>query len=130
MAEQTKLHGEAYGRGIWEHSVQVKEPADECYIPLENSNAAIYLFADKPDTCWDTAAGSTRLANRLKNAGYTKPVKLKIYEHGYHILLPDCVFMGRVAGMMFKEGKKYKKECRETRQDIQRTIKNALKTWK
>ena len=59
-----------------------------------------------------------------------------LYEHGTHFAFPESMLKmmlpvgsGWLVSLMFRAGKAYKKECRETRIDIDRRLKKALAEW-
>lgn len=62
--------------------------------------------------------------------------KSLLYEHGTHCAFPQSMLdimmpvIGNLfAGLAFKAGRKYSKECKQTRLDIDRKLTHAITQW-
>lgn len=60
-----------------------------------------------------------------------------VYEHGTHFVFPEGMLKtmlpigsGLFVNIAFKNAKKFSKECKETRIDIERRMRNAIASWK
>lgn len=56
-------------------------------IPVERSRAALLLIGGDDDQLWDSGASVTRLAGRLRRAGYAHPVQTLVYVGAGHVLV-------------------------------------------
>ena len=59
-----------------------------------------------------------------------------LYEHGTHFVFPESMLKsmlpvgsGLLVKSMFKAAKEYPKECKETRQDIDRKLTEIIQKW-
>ena len=59
-----------------------------------------------------------------------------LYEHGTHFVFPESMLKsmlpvgsGLLVKFMFKAGRDYPKECRETRKDIDRRLTEIIGKW-
>ncbi|MDO4633319.1 MAG: acyl-CoA thioester hydrolase/BAAT C-terminal domain-containing protein [Eubacteriales bacterium] len=129
MKEAKKAHGETYGRGLWEKSIQ-KECREEAKIPVEQIRGKILLLSAEHDTCWDSAGAAERINKRIQELGGSASVRSKVYKHATHMLYPDTVpFINLMTKMVFKEAKKYSAECAASRKAVSEEILRAAREW-
>jgi len=129
MKKAKEEHGEAYGRMLWEDSLN-KEVNEDAVIPVENINGSILMLGSVTDTCWDTAGAAKRIAARLKEKGSGAQLKVKTYEHATHFILPDNVPMiSLMCRIAFKEWKTHNAECKAARVDVRKKIEAQLREW-
>lgn len=129
MKEAKKAHGETYGRGLWEKSIQ-KKCNQEAMIPVEKIQGRILLLSAAGDTCWDSAGAAERIENRIKERGGSASVTSKVYAHATHMLYPETVpFINFMTKMAFKEAKQHPSECAASRKSVSKEILRALRTW-
>ena len=79
---------------------------------------------------------NSRMEERLNGRPHDCTWESLLYEHGTHFVFPDSMlrsilplFSGLLVRMMFKAGKEYPKECRETRRDIDRRLSKIIGEW-
>ena len=73
---------------------------------------------------------------RLSSLPHKCRWKTLLYEHGTHFVFPESL-MKRILPIgsdllvrfMFKAGREYPKECRETRRDIDRRLTAIIRKW-
>lgn len=127
--EQSKVHGEAYGKAIFDHSLSCGVPPEESYIPVEYIKGSLLIFADIPDTEWDTVGAARRIRKRLQEKGFSYPLIIKEYQYGSHALFPECIPGLTIMARSHKYERKFKKQCLETRIDIRKTIEETNRKW-
>ena len=73
---------------------------------------------------------------RLKSKPHSCRFKALLYEHGTHFAFPESMLKimlpaggSLLVGAAFRAGRKYPKECRETRRDIDRKLRAVLRRW-
>ena len=105
-------------------------------IKVENIRGRLIFIGAEDDVLWDTAKYIRRMEERLSNTQHESQVESWIYEHGTHFAFPESMIkmvlpvgFSLIVSMMFKAGKQYPKECRETRIDIDRRLRKALAEW-
>ena len=91
----------------------------------------------------ESKAGGDKIASRKmfdesekRHPPHDSTFESWIYEHGTHFAFPESMLRmmlpvgsGLLVSFMFRAGKEHKKECRETRIDIDRRLKKALAEW-
>ena len=113
------------------HPIQEKER-----IKVENIHGKIIFIGAEDDVLWDTCKYIRRMEERLRSLPHDSTFESWLYEHGTHFAFPESMLRmmlpvgsGLLVSFMFRAGKEHKKECRETRIDIDRRIKKALAEW-
>ena len=105
-------------------------------IKVENIRGKIIFIGAEDDVLWDTCKYIRRMENRLARLPHESTFESWLYEHGTHFAFPESMLKmmlpvgsGLLVSFMFRAGKEYKKECRETRIDIDRRMKKVLAEW-
>ena len=105
-------------------------------IKVENIRGKIIFIGAEDDVLWDTCKYILRMENRLARLPHESTFESWLYEHGTHFAFPESMLKmmlpvgsGLLVSFMFRAGKEYKKECRETRIDIDRRMKKVLAEW-
>ena len=113
------------------HPVQEEEK-----IKIENIQGKVLCIGAEDDVLWDTCKYIRRMEKRLKENSHNCRFKALLYEHGTHFAFPESMLKimlpigGRVlVGAAFRAGRKYPKECRETRRDIDRKLQQVFRRW-
>ena len=108
---------------------------EEVFIQVENIRGDIVVFGAEDDTLWFTAKYIRRMERRLKEKGFSFRFEPHIYEKGTHFIFPQGM-MERIlpvgSGLlprMFVSGKKYPKECKAARIDVDRATAEAVRRW-
>ena len=86
---------------------------------------------------WDTARYIRRMEKRLAEKPHACEVETVVYDHGTHFVFPEGMLKtmlpvgsGLFVKLAFQAAKKYPKECRETRIDIEKRMCRVLAEWK
>ena len=76
------------------------------------------------------------MEERLSVLSHDSVFEAWIYRHGTHFAFPESMLKimlpigsALLVSIMFKDGKRYKKECKETRIDIDRRLSVLLEKW-
>lgn len=131
----SKKYKEINALDIFRHSENTKAIPEEAYIKVENIKGDIILFAAEDDTLWDAAKYCRRMENRLKEKNFTFNVVCHIYKIGTHFVFPDGIFKAslpvgsNLLSRIFASGRKYPKECKKTRMEIEKIVLRAIQNW-
>lgn len=113
------------------HPVQEEEK-----IRVENIRGKILCIGAEDDVLWDTCRYIRRMEARLMEKPHSCKFKALLYAHGTHFAFPESMLKimlpvggNLLVGAAFQAGRKYPKECRETRQDIDRKMRMVLRRW-
>ena len=97
--------------------------------------AMIAMIGD--DVLWDTAKYIRRMEQRMKEYPHTCRLESVIYEHATHFVFPESMLKtmlpigsGIFMKLAFQAARKYPKECRRARLDIDQRVRNAVAEWK
>lgn len=78
-----------------------------------------------------------RMEARLVRTPHTCAVETAVYPHGTHFVFPESMLNTMLpvgadlfVRLAFKAARKYPKECRQTRLDIDHRILKAIREWK
>ena len=137
IQEETKGSGNFIcSRRIFDDSEKDREHPEEEMIRIENINGYLLLIGADDDTLWDAGKYVRRMKARLEEKPHKCRYKAITYEYGTHFVLPESMLrlalpvgLRFVIGLAFKSAKDHPKECEETRKDIDKTIRKALKIW-
>lgn len=137
MQEESKKNGDRLSsRKLFDDS-EMKHPLkEEEMIPVEKIHGKILLIGAEDDTLWDTAKYIRRMEKRLEEKPHNSDVEVAVYEHGTHFVFPESLLKsflpigsGLLVKIMFQAAKKYPKECKETRMDIDLRTKRVIQEW-
>ena len=85
---------------------------------------------------WDTCKYIRRMEQRLAERPHSCRFRALLYEHGTHFAFPESMLKimlpvggSLLVGAAFQAGRKYPRECRETRQAIDRELRKTLAEW-
>jgi hypothetical protein len=137
IMEETKGSGNYLcSRKIFDDSERDREHPEEEMIKIENIRGYLLLIGADDDTLWDAGKYVRRMKKRLEKKPHKCKYKAITYEYGTHFVLPESML--RIAlpvglklfmRLMFKSAKDHPRECEQTRKDIDREIRNAIKIW-
>ena len=125
-------------RPMFDESEEKHPIQEEEKIKVENIRGHIIFCGAEDDVLWDTCKYIRRMMKRLNEKDHTCTFEAIIREHGTHFVLPEGM-MKKLApkwlidffvAYAFKEAKGFKKECRETREEIDRRITKVIAEWK
>ncbi|MBQ9269090.1 MAG: acyl-CoA thioester hydrolase [Oscillospiraceae bacterium] len=137
IQEEAKAGGDKVAsRKMFEESERRHPVGEEERIRVENIHGKIICIGAEDDVLWDTCKYIRRMEERLAGLPHDSAFESWLYEHGTHFAFPESMLKmmlpvgsGLLVSFMFKAGKEHKKECRETRIDIDRRLRKALAAW-
>lgn len=122
---------------LFDDSEKAHPHRPEEMIRVEDIKGRLLLIGASDDCLWDTVKYIRRMKERLKERPHECKVEIAVYKHGTHFVFPESmlrtmipVFSGTFVKMAFKAARKYPKECRETRRNIDWRVRKAIKKWK
>ncbi len=109
---------------------------DAARIPIENIRGRLLLIGCEDDCLWPTARYIRRMDERLKSRAHDCRYDVMVYRYGTHFSFPESmlglilpIFPDFIIGRAFLSSRKHPKECRTTREEIDRRTKQALNEW-
>ena len=123
-------------RPMFDESERRHPLQEEEKIKVENIHGKVLCIGAEDDVLWDTCKYIRRMEERLRKHQHHCKFKALLYEHGTHFAFPESMLkiMLPVGGTLlvaaaFRAGRKYPRECRETRVDIDRKLRLVLGNW-
>lgn len=123
-------------RPMFEESERLHPVREEEKIKVENIKGKVIFVGAEDDVLWDTCKYIRRMTRRLETLPHECEVETLIYEHGTHFVFPQSMLKtmlpvgaGLLVRFMFKAGRDYPKECRQTRADIDQKLSQAIAEW-
>ena len=137
LTEEAKAGGDRIAsRKMFDESERRHPLQEEEKIKVEKIRGKILCIGAEDDVLWDTCRYIRRMEERLSRIPHESTFEAWLYEHGTHFAFPESLLKkmlpvgsSLLVSLMFKAGKEYKKECRETRIDIDHRLKQALSQW-
>ena len=137
IREESKAGGDKVAsRKMFDESEKRHPIQEDERIKVENIHGKIIFIGAEDDVLWDTCRYIRRMEERLSRLPHDSTFECWLYENGTHFAFPESMLKmmlpvgsGLLVSFMFKAGKEHKKECRETRIDIDRRLKKALADW-
>ena len=137
VKEESKATGNMIAsRGLFEESERRHPIREEEKIKVENIRGRIILVGAEDDVLWNTCKYIKRIQQRLAERPHDSSVTALTYEHGTHFVYPDSMLRimlpigsSLLIGLMFKDGRRFSKECRQTRIDIDQKVREAILEW-
>ena len=137
IQEESKAGGDKVAsRKLFDESERRHSIREEERIKVENIHGKLIFIGAEDDVLWDTCRYIRRMEERLNSLPHDSAFESWLYAHGTHFAFPESMLKmmlpvgsGLLVSYMFKAGKEHKKECRETRIDIDRRLKKALADW-
>lgn len=138
VAAESKRTGDMVNsRKLFDDSEAVHPIEPEEYIPVENIRGKLLLIGAEDDALWDTAKYIRRMEKRLAEKPHECEIETMVYAHGTHFVFPEGMLKtmlpvgsGLFVQLAFQAAKKYPKECRQTRIDIEKRMCRTLAEWK
>ena len=137
VKEESKETGNMIAsRGLFEKSERRHPIREEEKIKVENIRGRIILVGAEDDVLWNTCKYIKRIQQRLAERPHESSVTALTYEHRTHFVYPDSMLRimlpigsSLLVGLMFKDGRRFSKECRQTRIDIDQKVREAILEW-
>ena len=137
MKEEAKRGGDLIAsREIFAASEKAHPIREEEFIKIERIRGKLLLIGAKDDVLWETEKYIRRMEKRLGKREHTCEVESYIYEHATHFVFPEGMVKtilpvgGDLLTRVFAAGRKFPKECKAARIDIDRRITQAVNAWK
>lgn len=137
MKEEAKKGGDLIAsREIFVASEKAHPIREEEFIKIERIQGKLLLIGAKDDVLWETEKYIKRMEKRLAEREHTCEVESYIYEHATHFVFPEGMVKtilpvgGDLLTRVFDAGRKFPKECKAARIDIDRRITQAVDVWK
>ena len=123
-------------RELFEESERLHPVREEEKIKVENIRGRILFVGAEDDVLWDTCKYIRRMDERLQAASHESEYEMALYPHGTHFVFPEGMLRqmlpvgsGLLMRAVFRAGRQYPKECRETRLDIDARVTRLLQNW-
>ncbi len=137
IQEESKAGGnKVASRKLFDESERRHPIQEEKRIKVERIRGKLIFIGAEDDVLWDTCRYIRRMEDRLARLPHECAYESWLYEHGTHFVFPESMLKmmlpvgsALLVSLMFKAGKEFKKECKETRIDIDRRLKKALAAW-
>ena len=135
--EEAKKGGDLIAsREIFVASEKAHPIREEEFIKIERIKGKLLLIGAKDDVLWETEKYIKRMEKRLAEREHTCEVESYIYEHATHFVFPEGMVKtilpvgGDLLTRVFAAGRKFPKECKAARIDIDRRVTQAVNAWK
>ncbi len=117
---------------------EAKTPlTEEVMIPVENIHGILLLIGCEDDCLWQTARYIRRMDRRLKSRAHNCEYDAPVYKYGTHYAFPESMlkdiiplFPDFLIGRAFLSAREHPNECKVTREDIDRRMKQAISEWR
>lgn len=123
-------------RKLFDESERLHPLQEEEKIKVENIKGKVIFVGAEDDVLWDTCKYIRRMMTRLSERACECEPEALIYEHGTHFTFPQTmlqnmipVLSGLLVACAFKAGRKYPRECKQTRIDIDQKLTAAISEW-
>lgn len=137
MKEEAKKGGDLIAsREIFVASEKAHPIREEKLIKIERIQGKLLLIGAEDDVLWETEKYIKRMEKRLAEREHTCEVESCIYEHATHFVFPEGMVKtilpvgGDLLTRVFAAGRKFPKECKAARIDIDRRVTQAVNAWK
>lgn len=122
---------------LFEDSEQAHPITEAEFIKVENIKGKLLLIGAEDDALWNAGKYIRRMEKRLTEHPHQCEVEAVVYQHATHFVFPESLMKvmlpvgsGFLVKLTFSAAKKYPKECKEARMDIDRRITKAITEWK
>ncbi len=137
IREESKAGGDMVAsRKMFDESERRHPLQEEEKIKVEDIRGKVVCIGAEDDVLWDTCRYIRRMEERLAERPHECVFEAWLYEHGTHFAFPESLLRmilpvgsNLLVSFMFKAGREYPGLCRDTRNDIDRRLKELLETW-
>ena len=137
VAAESKKNGAMISsRKLFDDSEKAHPITEAEMIKVEKIQGKLMLIGADDDVLWDTGKYIRRMEKRLSAKPHTCQVEAVVYEHGTHFVFPEGMLKtmlpvgsGLFLKLAFREARQYPKECRQTRIDIEKRMRRAIRKW-
>lgn len=136
MADSKASGNKIASRPMFEESERLHSIREEERIKVENIKGKLIFVGAEDDVLWDTCKYIRRMMKRLDTLPHDCTAEALLYEHGTHFVFPQSMLTtmlpvgsGLLIRLMFKAGRQYPKECKQTRLDIDEKLARFIAEW-
>lgn len=136
MADSKASGNKIASRPMFEESEQLHPVREEEKIKVENIKGRVIFVGAEDDVLWDTCKYIRRMMERLDTLPHDCTAEALLYKHGTHFVFPQSMLTtmlpvgsGLLVRLMFKAGRQYPKECKQTRLDIDEKLSHRILEW-
>ena len=138
VREETKGSGNLLSsHRLFRDTEENAELTEDVMIPVEKIRGRLMLIGCEDDSLWPTAHYIARMDERLKTREHDCRYDALVYAHGTHFAFPQSMlkqiiplFSDFLVSRAFRAAKQYPEQCRQTREDIDCRIKQAITEWR
>lgn len=138
IAEESKKGGDMVAsRKLFDDSEAAHPITEDEFIKVENIRGRLLLIGAEDDILWDTVKYIRRMEKRLAERAHDCELETYIYPHATHFVFPEGMMKIMLpvgadlfVKLSFSAAKRFPKECRQAREDIDRRITSAICAWK
>lgn len=137
QAESKRAGDMLNSRKLFDDSEAAHPLQEEEMIPVENIKGKLLAIGAEDDGLWDAAKYVRRMEKRLAQKTHDCQVEAVTYQHGTHFVFPESMIKtmlpigsGLFVKLAFHAAREYPKECKATREDIDRRISKTLEEWR
>lgn len=122
---------------LFEDSEKAYPITEKEFIKIENIKGKLLLIGSDDDALWNAGKYIRRMEKRLSVRPHECELEAVVYEHATHFVFPESLMKamlpigsGLFVKLAFSAAKKYPKECKEARMDIDRRVTKAITEWR
>lgn len=123
-------------RKMFDESERLHPVQEEEKINVEKIKGKLVFIGAEDDVLWDTCKYIRRMTERLRLEPHSCDYEALIYNHGTHFVFPESMLRiimpvgsALIVRLAFRAARKYPKECKATRMDIDRKLSEIIRTW-
>lgn len=123
-------------RKMFEESERLHPLREEEKLKVERIKGKIVFVGAADDVLWDTCKYIRRMEQRLQTMPRESSYETLLYPHGTHFVFPEGMLKrflpvgsGLLVGLAFRAGRRFPKECKATRLDIDTKLGRLLERW-
>lgn len=105
-------------------------------IKVEDIRGKVIFVGAEDDVLWDTCKYIRRMLSRLDALPHQCRAEALLYDHGTHFVFPQSMLKTMLPvgselliRLMFRAGREYPGECRQTRIDIDEKLTRSILEW-
>ena len=137
LKEEAERRGDmAAARDMFDLSEQLCPVTEDMKIKVERIRGKLVLVGAQDDSLWDTCRYIDRMMERLRVTPHECRAAKLTYEYGSHFVFPQSMLetvlpfgSSLLLRFAFRTLKEHPKECRQTREDIDKQLRRIIKGW-
>lgn len=136
MADSKAGEDKIASRPMFDESEKRHPVREEEKIKVEKIKGKIIFVGAEDDVLWDTCKYIRRMKKRIEAMSHECEAVTLLYKHGTHFVFPQSMLKimlpvgsGLLPRFMFKAGRDYPKECKQTRIDIDKKLSRSILEW-